>query len=114
MRNRRNLSSPSDAQDEFFKSNPVDLGIYVQDKMEFGGLIANVGLRLDLYNQNIDYYTNQFNPFLNPNYDPTQPPVGENVYLSPDLADEKPTHGFTGCSRVWASRSPSLCRPCSI
>ncbi|WP_397547619.1 TonB-dependent receptor domain-containing protein [Rhodothermus marinus] len=91
VRNRRNLSSPSDAQDEFFKSNPVDLAFYIQDKMEYGGLIANVGLRLDLYNQNTEYYTNQFNPFLNPNFDPTQPPVGENAYLSPELADKKPT-----------------------
>ncbi|WP_072715192.1 TonB-dependent receptor [Rhodothermus profundi] len=91
VRNRRNLSSPSDAQDEIFKSNPVDVSFYIQDKMEYGGLIALVGLRFDAYNQNIQYYTNQFAPFLNPNFDPTKPPVGENAYLSPELASKAPT-----------------------
>ena len=86
VRNRRSLSSPSDAQDETFHVNPIDLSVFAQDKIEYSGLIASVGLRLDAYNQNTDYYTNQFSPYLNPDFDPTAPPVGENAYLSPDLA----------------------------
>ncbi|QXD14089.1 carboxypeptidase regulatory-like domain-containing protein [Rhodocaloribacter litoris] len=86
VRNRRNLSSPSDAQDERFHVNPVDLSLFVQDKLEYSGIIASIGLRLDAYNQNTEYYTNQFAPYLNPNFDPKKPPVGDNAYLSPDLA----------------------------
>ncbi len=35
---------------------PYRIGAYVQDKLEFQGFIANVGLRLDYSNPNTDYY----------------------------------------------------------
>lgn len=51
---------------ERYKATPFEAGVYVQDKMEFEGFIANAGLRLDLWKPGRDYYTNQFTPFLVP------------------------------------------------
>ncbi len=42
---------------------PYEIGIFVQDKMEFEGMIANIGLRLDMYNPNMTYYTDLFAPY---------------------------------------------------
>ena len=46
-----------------YVAKPFEVGIYVQDKMEFQGMIASVGLRLDVYNPQVSYYTNTFAPF---------------------------------------------------
>lgn len=35
---------------------PYRLGIYLQDKMEYGGFIANVGVRLDYSDPNLEWY----------------------------------------------------------
>lgn len=35
---------------QYVKSHPLQMGLYVQDKMEFEGLILNAGLRLDYLN----------------------------------------------------------------
>lgn len=64
--NRINHSSRSSAQQEFYEADPIEGALYVQDKMEFEGMIANVGLRLDVYNPRISFYTNQFSPFEDP------------------------------------------------
>jgi|GEM_PF-1081414 len=46
-------------------ANPAELGLYLQDKMEYEGIILNVGLRLDAYNANYDYPENPlFDPFV--------------------------------------------------
>ncbi len=42
---------------------PFEYAFFVQDKMEFQGMIANVGLRLDVYNANVHYYTDVFSPY---------------------------------------------------
>jgi outer membrane receptor protein involved in Fe transport len=42
---------------------PYEYALYAQDKMEFEGMIANVGLRLDVYNANVKYYTDVFSPY---------------------------------------------------
>ncbi len=42
---------------------PFEYAFYVQDKMEFQGMIANVGLRLDVYNANVQYYTDIYSPY---------------------------------------------------
>ncbi len=39
------------------RSYPMRLGAYVQDKIEIDGLIANIGLRLDMNSPNTDWYT---------------------------------------------------------
>ncbi len=46
-----------------YRSKPFEGAAYVQDKMEFEGLIANVGLRFDFWSENQDYYTNLFSPY---------------------------------------------------
>lgn len=56
-------SDAGSARDEVYYAHPFELGVYAQDKMEFEGMIANVGLRVDVYNQNVDYYTNIYSPF---------------------------------------------------
>jgi outer membrane receptor protein involved in Fe transport len=58
-----NLTDYSYAQ---WKVHPYEGALFVQDKMEFQGFIANVGLRYDVYDFNYDYYTNLFNPLKNP------------------------------------------------
>lgn len=56
------LKNPDDVVDSFEQS-PLYLAAYVQDKLEFGGMIANVGLRLDYHNPRVSWY--QFeNPFV--------------------------------------------------
>lgn len=35
---------------QYYKGTPLDLGLYVQDKLEFEGMIMNAGLRLDYFN----------------------------------------------------------------
>ncbi len=40
----------------FYRVFPYRLGVYVQDKLEFQGFIANLGLRFDYSNSNTDYY----------------------------------------------------------
>jgi outer membrane receptor protein involved in Fe transport len=49
---------------------PFEGGLYIQNKIEFEGLIANFGLRYDFYQFNTKYYIDTFAPFRNPDYDP--------------------------------------------
>jgi len=37
-----------------FKAKPFELGLYAQDKIEFQGMVANLGLRFDYFNTNTD------------------------------------------------------------
>ncbi|GAB5408080.1 MAG: hypothetical protein BalsKO_04450 [Balneolaceae bacterium] len=39
-----------------WNTTPIRMAAYVQDKLEFGGMIANVGLRLTYNDPNIDWY----------------------------------------------------------
>lgn len=63
VNNQTTMSTQGNERLEVYRASPYELGIYAQDKMEFQGMIANVGLRLDVYNQNVDFYTDQFSPF---------------------------------------------------
>lgn len=45
-----------------FDGNPYEGNFYVQDKIEFPGLIVNVGLRADFFNQNRTAPKNMFDP----------------------------------------------------
>ncbi len=56
---------------------PYEGAVYVQDKMEFEGIIANVGLRFDFYNFNTTFFTNKFSPYRNPDFDPDNPAAGK-------------------------------------
>ena len=50
--------------------NPYEGNIYWQNKLEFEGLIANLGFRFDFYNPNDYIYENLFDPFQQENTDP--------------------------------------------
>jgi len=69
-----------------FNVNPYEGAIYIQDKMEFEGLIANIGLRGDFYQLNTDYFSDIYSPLRNPNYDPTLPYLERGPYYSQDSA----------------------------
>jgi outer membrane receptor protein involved in Fe transport len=63
VRNRIGVLSSSGERTEFYSADPYEFGFYLQDKMEFEGMIANVGVRWDLWNQNTDYYTDLYSPW---------------------------------------------------
>jgi outer membrane receptor protein involved in Fe transport len=58
-----NTAVAATLQTRRYDADPAEIGLYVQDKMEFEGMIANIGLRLDIWDANKKYYVNQFNPF---------------------------------------------------
>ena len=45
---------------------PYEGALYAQDKMEYDGFISNIGLRLDFYDLNADYYSNLYTPLQLP------------------------------------------------
>ncbi len=48
---------------------PFRIGAYVQDKMEYGGFIANIGLRLDYSDPNIEWYDlDLYDVYFTPGY----------------------------------------------
>jgi len=52
-----------------FHVYPYRIGAYLQDKMEFEGLIANIGVRLDYNNPNTEWYTvDRYSPFFGRRY----------------------------------------------
>jgi outer membrane receptor protein involved in Fe transport len=59
-----NIRSKGSIRNTKFSGTPYELGLYLQDKMEFEGMIANVGIRWDLWNSNNYYYVDQFDPFV--------------------------------------------------
>ncbi len=48
--------SPAGNSETRWDMNPYRLGAYIQDKLEFQGLIANVGVRADYFNPNTEWY----------------------------------------------------------
>lgn len=63
VNNLRSVKSATSSKREIYSAKPFEFGLYAADKMEFEGMIANIGLRLDIYDQNVQYYANQFSPF---------------------------------------------------
>ncbi len=51
---------------EDYTAHPFEAAVYLQDKMEFEGLIANVGVRFDSWYSGVDNYTDLFEPFGDP------------------------------------------------
>lgn len=80
-----------------YRAFPLRLGAYVQDKIEIKGLIANLGLRMDVNEPNQDWYSvDQYSKYLSVNYKddftdlaPTEPAKG-HVKLSPRLGVSHP------------------------
>ncbi len=51
----------------YYTAYPIRMGVFVQDKIEIKGLIANIGLRLDASDPNQDWYTvDLYSEFLSP------------------------------------------------
>ncbi|HOV98094.1 MAG TPA: carboxypeptidase-like regulatory domain-containing protein [Bacteroidota bacterium] len=59
-----NIQSMGGISKTKYTGEPWEAGIYLQDKMEFEGMIAKVGLRWDVWNSNNYYYENFFNPYF--------------------------------------------------
>lgn len=68
---------------EAYTYNPYDIGVYAQDRMEFGGLIVNLGLRLDGFNRDIAQFRNWFDAY---HTDSTTTPGGTTSYTTQKLA----------------------------
>jgi outer membrane receptor protein involved in Fe transport len=86
-----NQSNSTSYRNIRFNVKPYEGGLFVQDKLEFEGFIANIGLRLDYYNMNTNYYTNLFSPTLNPYYDST----ANTAPYDPNLALKENTTLYT-------------------
>lgn len=71
---------------ERYTAHPFEAAIYAQDKMEFEGLIANVGLRFDLWYSGVDYYTDLYVPFGEP----------DSGMFNPSNAEQKKSPVYTG------------------
>ncbi len=63
VNNTTSIKSSAGQRYEIYAAKPYEVGIFMQDKMEFQGMIANIGLRFDLWNQNVSYYADQYAPF---------------------------------------------------
>ena len=46
-----------------FEVNPKEFGAYVQDRIEYEGVIINAGLRVDAFDVGVDQFSDFFNPF---------------------------------------------------
>lgn len=64
--------------EEDYRARPFEGAAYLQDKMEFAGLIANIGLRFDLWYSGVDQYVDLYTPFEEPDslgvFDPLNGP----------------------------------------
>ncbi|MBN2092911.1 TonB-dependent receptor [candidate division KSB1 bacterium] len=62
--------------------HPWQVGVYLQDKLEFESMILNVGIRYDLFHGNRKWFTKEsfvWNPALDPAYDPKQDPDRDGI-----------------------------------
>lgn len=50
-------------QYNIYTAKPFEASFYLQDKMEFEGMIANLGFRWDLWDQNVRYNPNIYAPY---------------------------------------------------
>ncbi|RMD99344.1 MAG: TonB-dependent receptor, partial [Calditrichaeota bacterium] len=90
-RSRNNLSN---MRLESYHNFPFEGALYLQDKMEFEGLIANIGFRFDFYNLNTQYFLDKFSPYRNPNYDPADPSKGGFYDAEAAAKEETPLRTF--------------------
>ena len=80
-----------------FNGNPFEGALYAQNKLEFQGMIANLGLRYDIYDFDNDYYSDIFSPLRNPEYnpDPSIPYSEREPYYDMDKALQTKSKTFT-------------------
>jgi outer membrane receptor protein involved in Fe transport len=69
---RSTVISPTDVDPavgvlvEQYDKKPVELGLYAQDRIEFSGLIVNIGARLDEFDPDAAEFANFYTPYINP------------------------------------------------
>jgi len=73
---------------EYYKAKPLTLAAYIQDRMEYKGMIANLGLRADAFNNFTDVPVDEWNPLYmgtgaNAIGDPETEPSTFHVAFSP-------------------------------
>jgi outer membrane receptor protein involved in Fe transport len=89
------LSVRSNRHIEDYIANPFEAAVFIQDKMEFEGMIANVGLRFDLWYSGIDYYPDLYIPFGAPGDDGRYDPDNAERESPPIHARLQPRIGFS-------------------
>ncbi|HDQ44096.1 MAG TPA: TonB-dependent receptor [bacterium] len=89
------LSVRSNRHLENYSAHPLEAAAYIQDKMEFEGMIANVGLRFDLWYSGVDYYPDLYTPFGNPDSLGRFDPAGAKQEKPPVHARLQPRLGFS-------------------
>jgi len=94
----RSLYLPSDDSVDRWSHQPYRLGAYIQDKLEFEGMIANFGLRLDYNEPNTDWFTlSRYSKYLSRKYmgifqdiDSLQVEAKGHVKISPRIGISHP------------------------
>jgi hypothetical protein len=84
-----------------WESYPIRGGAYIQDKIEYAGIIANIGLRVDYFNPNIEWWTvDRYSSWFNPHnmYDlkkeAPKEPAESQVQISPRFGISHPISEF--------------------
>ncbi|MFH2032293.1 MAG: TonB-dependent receptor [Bacteroidota bacterium] len=90
-----NITNPASFRDVRFLAYPYEGAFYLQNKMEYLGFIANVGVRFDFYNFNANYYADEFSPLRNPDYDESLPYLERGQYYDRELAAREKSKLFT-------------------
>jgi outer membrane receptor protein involved in Fe transport len=67
---------------EYYKAYPFNYAFYIQDKMEYEGMVANLGVRVEAYNFQSNKPVDRFNPF----YPGTERP---GIYGNPNTVPSK-------------------------
>ena len=84
--------SPPLIKHDKFRQIPIKLAFYAQDKIEFSGMIANFGVRLDYTDRRGTYYTDLFSDYFTTdsiNYVPTEK-IDPFFYVSPRIGISHP------------------------
>ncbi len=92
------LTLPAGRPWSIWDKNPVRLGAYLQDKLEFKGLIANLGVRLDFSHAggtwidvdpfNRDFFSSNYTPEMDAEL--PKSPTRKLLYISPRLGISHP------------------------
>jgi outer membrane receptor for ferrienterochelin and colicin len=63
------------------KFHPLQIALYLQDKMEFENMILNIGVRYDYFNPNHDWFVDNsfFNLSIDPDFDGNLDPDGDQI-----------------------------------
>ncbi|MCF8414572.1 MAG: TonB-dependent receptor [Melioribacteraceae bacterium] len=92
---QENVTNPGSFRAIQFSAFPYEGAFFVQDKMEFEGFIANIGIRFDFYDFNYNFFSDIYSPLRNPNYDDSKPYLERGQYYNPNEAQKEKTKLFS-------------------